>query len=85
VACSSTPTLPIEDIEAKIKGREAKLESVEAPLEANVVDLMERLRRSLGQVPASRRAAAADRARRSERPKPAKATKKTRARNRTAA
>ncbi len=45
-------------IDAKVKGREAKLEAPSEPRSADVVDLMERLRQSLGQAPAHRRATA---------------------------
>ncbi len=52
-------------IDAKIKGREAKLEAPTEKAPPEVVDLMERLRQSLGQAPANRRiAVAADRPRR---------------------
>jgi DNA end-binding protein Ku len=49
-------------IRAKVEGAEPELESPQEPRQAEVVDLMERLRRSLGQ--AGRRAAPAPKARR---------------------
>ncbi len=56
-------------IHAKIKGREAQLEAPAQKAAPEVVDLMERLRQSLGQAPANRRVAiAADRTARERRP-----------------
>ena len=60
-------------IQAKIKGKHVELKSAAEPREAEVVDLMERLRRSLDQAGAKPRAAKA------------KGTKKTPARKRTRA
>ncbi len=64
-------------IDAKIKGKEADLEAPTQEAPAEVVDLMERLRQSLGQVPAGRRSSAASsRAVAAERPRKAHATRK---------
>ncbi len=80
-------------IDAKVKGREAHLEAPAGRQPADVVDLMERLRASLGQVPASgrrataarpRQAVAADRTTRKARGGRAK-RKKTHGRRRKAA
>lgn len=46
-------------IEAKVKGQPAKLEAPEETMQGEVVDLMERLRQSLGQAPAHKRVAVA--------------------------
>ncbi len=73
-------------IDAKIKGREAELEAPSEPMPGKVVDLMERLRKSLGQVPANRRVAiAADRTRKLPRPRPAKAKRHSAAKKKHAA
>ncbi len=74
-------------IEAKIKNREPQLEAPEQEQSADVVDLMERLRRSLGQVPSrGPKAMAADRGRAKPRPKKAtRATGKPRAKRHKAA
>src|SRR5215217_9074266 len=65
-------------IEGKMKGKEVTLESPEEPRQAEVVDLMERLRRSLEQ----RGGAAGARKTAAAKPKTAHATKATAARKR---
>lgn len=62
-------------IQAKIKGKPADLVAPAEPERAEVVDLMERLRRSLGQA-GGRRAEAADRSHPRRKPAKAKASKK---------
>lgn len=68
-------------IQAKIKGREAKLEAPEERAPAEVVDLMERLRQSLGQAPAGRRMRIAAAAERPKRSAPAHGRRTSRARH----
>lgn len=63
-------------IEAKKEGKEADLEAPPEETRADVVDLMERLRQSLGQVPAGRRAIAADRSKPAHRSRTKSASKR---------
>jgi DNA end-binding protein Ku len=73
-------------IDARRKGQEPDLHSPAPHVPAEVVDLMERLRQSLGQAPARQRTAiAADRSRPKARPKRARRSTSTRARKRQAA
>ncbi len=57
-------------IDAKVKGAKPQLKVPSEPAQAGVADLMERLRRSLGQVPATRRAVAAERSKGKARSRP---------------
>ena len=65
-------------IQAKAKGKHVELPSAAEPREAEVVDLMERLRRSLGQTGGGRKASVAKAARATKRTPKAPARKRTR-------
>src|SRR2546421_1426806 len=68
-------------IQAKVKGKEVELEPAEEPRQAEVVDLMERLRRSLAQSGGGGRRGRAERAEAADRPK--RGAKKHTAKKRT--